>query len=175
MPRYGDSDYDPDYDDSPPSSPKQRTLLKNASSTSAFRLLGRRIWRLRTTIITLAIVTGILYSWSHRKQPLTRSRHSPVLNYKHVDWKLYAYSQYATDSAHLCNALMVFETLDRLGSQAQRLLMYPGTIDTEISSNRDRDSQLLDLAKRKYKVKLIPTKIEASPETSKLITLKIKR
>ena len=37
----------------------------------------------------------------------------------------FAYVQYATNSIYLCNALMLFESLHRLGSTADRLLLYP--------------------------------------------------
>lgn len=51
---------------------------------------------------------------------------------------------------------MLFETLSRLGSKPDRLLFYPSTWDTDIASSRDRDSQLLVMARDKFKVKLIP-------------------
>ena len=54
---------------------------------------------------------------------------------------------------------MVFETLERLGSRADRILMYPEEWDTEIASKSDRDSQLLVMARDWYRVKLIPIKI----------------
>lgn len=51
---------------------------------------------------------------------------------------------------------MLFEALSRLGSKPDRLLFYSSTWDTDIESSRDRDSQLLVMARDKYKVKLIP-------------------
>ena len=87
------------------------------------------------------------------------SVHDPSLNYKHVDWSRYAYSLYATDTGYLCNAIMVFESLSRLGSRADRILFYPREWDTEIASTKDRDSQLLVIARDSYRVKLIPVKM----------------
>ncbi|KAH8724629.1 glucose N-acetyltransferase 1 [Phaeosphaeriaceae sp. PMI808] len=76
-----------------------------------------------------------------------------------VNWLSYAYSLYATDSATLCHAVMLAEALDRLGSKADRVLFYPEYWDTVVSDSRDRDSQLLVLARDEYKVKLHPTRL----------------
>ncbi|KAL8950978.1 MAG: hypothetical protein Q9222_003012 [Ikaeria aurantiellina] len=54
---------------------------------------------------------------------------------------------------------MIFEALDRLGSRADRLLVYPERWDTQIESQSDRDSQLLVKARDWYHVKLIPMDI----------------
>ena len=42
-----------------------------------------------------------------------------------VDWSRFAYTQYATTEEYLCNSVMLFEALDRLGSKADRLLIFP--------------------------------------------------
>lgn len=77
----------------------------------------------------------------------------------HVNWSHYAYSLYATDSATLCHAVLLAEALDRLGSRADRVLFYPEYWDTIVSDTKDRDSQLLVLARDTYKVKLQPIKL----------------
>lgn len=76
-----------------------------------------------------------------------------------VDWSSYAYSLYATDSATLCHAILVFEALSRLGSKADRVLFYPNYWDTLIRDSTDRDSQLLVMARDRYKVKLQPIQL----------------
>lgn len=73
-----------------------------------------------------------------------------------VDWHLFAYSLYATDAHSLCNALLVFDSLKRLGSRADRVLLYPKQWDTFVASNTDRTSQLLNIARDHYKVNLLP-------------------
>ncbi|EAW13584.1 glycosyltransferase family 8 protein [Aspergillus clavatus NRRL 1] len=115
-------------------------------------IVKRQLRRIRTWIIFLVLVLLILW---FRREPAPPP---PVshLDYDTVDWSRYAYSQYATSSAYLCNAVMVFEALDRLGSRAERVLFYPEGWDLYVSDNRDRDSQLLQLAKEKYKVVLVP-------------------
>ncbi|KAF2233329.1 glycosyltransferase family 8 protein [Viridothelium virens] len=89
--------------------------------------------------------------------------HAPSINEVPdvTDWSKFAYSQYATDSATLCNAIMVFEALDRLGSKADRVLLYPQQWDLTVEGPKDRDSQLLNLAKETYKVKLHPVQLLA--------------
>jgi hypothetical protein len=74
-------------------------------------------------------------------------------------WSNYAYSLYATDSATLCHAVLLADALARVGSKADRALFYPESWDTMVSSSKDRDSQLLILARDKYKVKLHPTRL----------------
>lgn len=91
--------------------------------------------------------------------PQHAKTHAPSLIHKNIDWTRFAYSQYATSSAYLCNAVMVFEALHRLGSRADRILLYPQEWDTEIASTSDRDSQLLVKARDWYNVKLVPVEI----------------
>jgi hypothetical protein len=78
-----------------------------------------------------------------------------------INWSNYAYSLYATDSATLCHAVLIADALARLGSKADRVLFYPSHWDTVVSDSRDRDSQLLVLARDKYHVKLHPIELLA--------------
>jgi len=75
-----------------------------------------------------------------------------------VNWSSYAYSVYATDTASLCHAVMILDALARFGSKADRVLFYPDYWDTRVASSKDRDSQLLILARDTYKAKLYPVK-----------------
>ena len=54
---------------------------------------------------------------------------------------------------------MVFEALNRLGSKADRVLLYPREWNAERADPEDRNSQLLIRAKGKYGVKLKPTQL----------------
>ena len=60
---------------------------------------------------------------------------------------------------------MVFEALDRLGTKAAKILIYPEEMDTVVSNGRDRDSQLLVKARDWYGVQLIPVPIQAIIKT----------
>ncbi|PVI06886.1 glycosyltransferase family 8 protein [Periconia macrospinosa] len=76
-----------------------------------------------------------------------------------VNWSNFAYSLYATDSATLCHAVLLFNALEKLGSKADRVLFYPEYWDLIIHSKTDRDSQLLVEAKNRYNVKLQPIEL----------------
>lgn len=73
-----------------------------------------------------------------------------------TQWSKNAYSLYATDSATLCHALILFDALAKYGSKADRVLFYPKHWDLVVHDSKDRDSQLLVMARDKYKVKLHP-------------------
>ncbi|KAJ5510034.1 hypothetical protein LT330_007091 [Penicillium expansum] len=77
---------------------------------------------------------------------------------KQVNWSRFAYTQYATDRSYLCNSLMIFEALQRLGSKADRLLMYPH--DFLLSEDDSSpEARLLRFARDKYAVKLKPVAV----------------
>ncbi|KAI9036774.1 nucleotide-diphospho-sugar transferase [Aspergillus affinis] len=42
-----------------------------------------------------------------------------------VGWSRFAYAEYVTNTLYLCNSVMLFEALHRLGSKPDRLMMYP--------------------------------------------------
>lgn len=72
-----------------------------------------------------------------------------------VDWSRFAYVQYATNDAYLCNSVMLFEVLHRLDSKADRLLMYPSDFQIEEDPNTPSyNGRLLKVARDKYNVKL---------------------
>lgn len=86
----------------------------------------------------------------------TTSNHDST---SHTHSNKYAYSLYATDSATLCHAVLIFNALEKFGSKADRVLFYPDYWDLVVDSKLDRDSQLLVEAKKRYKVKLQPIKL----------------
>ncbi|CEL11071.1 Putative AlphaN-acetylglucosamine transferase (AFU_orthologue; AFUA_8G02690) [Aspergillus calidoustus] len=121
-----------------------------------FAIVKRQLRRIRTWITIFVFVLFILFL--RRESPPSPAL--PHINYDLVDWSRYAYSQYATSSPYLCNAVMVFDALERLGSRAQRVLFYPKDWDVIVESDHRRDSQLLRLAQEKYKALLIPIEVE---------------
>jgi hypothetical protein len=82
---------------------------------------------------------------------------SVVVGGSGVDWSQYAYTQYVTNEAYLCNSVMIFEALHRLGSKAERLMMYPNSMDI---GSRNEASQLLRKAQNDYVVKLMPIEVQ---------------
>ncbi|TVY73416.1 Glucose N-acetyltransferase [Lachnellula suecica] len=81
------------------------------------------------------------------------------LDSANADWSRFAYSQYATNSDYLCNSVMIFETLHRLGSKADRLLLYPSSMRTEPNST-DINARLLVKAQQVYGVKTKPIQVQ---------------
>ncbi|KAL8992102.1 MAG: hypothetical protein Q9188_007657 [Gyalolechia gomerana] len=133
--------------------------VKATARTASRTVLPRRS---RYLYLVLALLVGYLWFTGHSPASLLPHRppqHAPSLRHKNIDWSRYAYFQYATSTAYLCNAIMLFEALDRLGSKADRVLLYPDQWDTRIESLTDRDSQLLVKARDWYKVKLVPVDI----------------
>ena len=85
-----------------------------------------------------------LANWDPRTDTHT-SRTSISTPYTKTNYSRYAYVQYATNFIYLCNALMLFESLHRLGSTADRLLLYPSYMteaikDLEVKGAEDAGS-----------------------------------
>lgn len=74
-----------------------------------------------------------------------------------VDWTQYAYVLYATDADYLCNAVMIFDSLQQLGNKADRLLLYADTLD--ISNVESREGRQLVKARDELGVNLKPVKV----------------
>lgn len=76
-----------------------------------------------------------------------------------VDWSRFAYTQYVTNTDYLCNSVMLFEILHRLGSKADRLMMYPSNMHPDPTSS-SIESRLLLKAQDEYGVKLMPIEVQ---------------
>ncbi|KAJ5660734.1 Glucose N-acetyltransferase 1 [Penicillium longicatenatum] len=119
--------------------------------------IAKRQLRRPRTWITL-VVLFFLLQWRFRERPPASGL--AHINYNKVDWSRYAYTSYATSETYLCNCVMVFEALDRLGSRAERVMFYPQEWDLIVQNEADRTSQLLLMAQNKYKVQLRPILVE---------------
>lgn len=72
-------------------------------------------------------------------------------------WSRYAYCQYVTDPAYLCNSLMIFEALERVGAKASRVTLYP----QKWNITRDtRTAKLVRKARDVYHVQLSPINVQ---------------
>ncbi|CZR41585.1 uncharacterized protein FPRO_11174 [Fusarium proliferatum ET1] len=76
-----------------------------------------------------------------------------------VDWSRFAYTQYVTNSEYLCNSVMFFEALQRLGSQADRVMMVPASM-LEPDMENSSDGYLINKARDEYSVKIVPITIQ---------------
>lgn len=127
--------------------------------------------RLRYIIATLLlVVTSALIFYRPPRQFDFRHRAfsydsedpspSPIDHAKaDTNWSRFAYTQYVTNTAYLCNSIMIFETLHRLGGKADRLMMYPASMQLD-SSASNPESQLLLKAQKDYNVKLMPVEVQ---------------
>lgn len=78
-----------------------------------------------------------------------------------VDWSRFAYTQYVTNQAYLCNSVMIFETLHRLQSKADRVMMYPeDMMDPAETNPQSEEAKLLVKSRDHYKVKLVPVAVQ---------------
>ena len=79
-----------------------------------------------------------------------------------VDWSRFAYAQYVTDGDYLCNSVMIFEALHRLGAKAERVMMYPyWMLRDPVEGEADTaTAKLLVKARDEYDVKLVPIRIQ---------------
>ncbi|KAI1634001.1 glucose N-acetyltransferase [Biscogniauxia mediterranea] len=78
-----------------------------------------------------------------------------------VNWSRFAYTQYVTNSVYLCNSVMIFETLFRLQSRADRVMMYPeAMMDPAETNPTTEEAKLLVKARDVYGVKLVPISVQ---------------
>ncbi|RYP67248.1 hypothetical protein DL771_007337 [Monosporascus sp. 5C6A] len=78
-----------------------------------------------------------------------------------TDWSRFAYTQYVTNQAYLCNSVMIFETLHRLKSKADRVMMYPeNMMDPAETNPESEEARLLVKARDQYNVKLVPVAVQ---------------
>ncbi|KAG9233973.1 nucleotide-diphospho-sugar transferase [Amylocarpus encephaloides] len=83
------------------------------------------------------------------------------LDFSGIDWARYAYVTYVTHKEVLCNALMMLESVKRLGSMAQRVMLIPDTEEFETEGYGSKSAvkdglvkKLLGFAEKNYGVKL---------------------
>ena len=79
-----------------------------------------------------------------------------------VNWSQYAYTSYVTDELYLCNSVLTFEALHRLGTKADKVLMFPREWQ-----DLDPDSPTLALVNKahsEYGVQLQPIQIQRASE-----------
>ncbi|KAJ5156819.1 nucleotide-diphospho-sugar transferase, partial [Penicillium capsulatum] len=110
----------------------------------------------RTTIVSIVAFVATV---TLLRLPNPESRHDHDILSNEIDWSRFAYTQYATDRSYLCNSVMLFEALHRLGSKADRVMLYPsGFLQSE--DDNSKEGRLLRFARDHYQVKLNPIEIQ---------------
>lgn len=133
-------------------------------STKKF-LRARSFWHL----LTFAALTFLLVHWLRSKpsDSAPKQRYEPVVPVAPsaeepkdgIDWTRFAYCQYVTDIEYLCNSLMIFESLHRLGSKADRLMLYPHYWEL-YPKVPTWQSKFLHKAQKEYKVHIVPVRVQ---------------
>lgn len=79
-----------------------------------------------------------------------------------VDWSGFAYVQYVTNANYLCNSLMILEALYRLGTKADRIMMYPRQwqVPDSMETATTSEGRFLAQARDDYLTKLIPITVQ---------------
>lgn len=90
--------------------------------------------------------------------------------WKSTDWSQFAYVQYVTNLPYLCNSVMLFESLHRLGCRPDRLMMYPSGFSLTDDSAASR---LLRKARDEYRVVLKPIQVQQRTGTQDRKFLKL--
>ncbi len=148
-----------DLDDSENPNPRSPTF-----PTTAIVLISRAL-----LLIIVASYFYTLISWNLSASPVSlpsiaRSAINGIdLDLVKIDWSRFAYAQYVTTPAYLCNSVMIFESLHRLGARADKLMMYPHQWDVS-PENDNFESRMLRKARDEYGVGLAPIEVLRSED-----------
>lgn len=126
--------------------------LRNAVVLFVMSLILLTFYHFPSDPAKLSSVTPVYGNWTI-EQIIHESKDSEI------DWSRFAYTQYVTDTEYLCNSVMLFEALHRLGSKAERLMMYPENYS--VADETSKESKLLRIARDKYGVKPKPIEVQS--------------
>lgn len=153
-------------------SENSRDPLNKSPTTKAKECVSSKAFLRTTLVLAIILLLANLFSpardqlrkYGYLQEPLTAdggSKGSEILKEPlpsdGVDWSQYAYCQYVTNEAYLCNSLMIFESLVRIEAKAERLMLYPEDWTVGDGSNTGR---LLAKARDEYGVRLVPIHVQ---------------
>jgi hypothetical protein len=129
-------------------------------------LISKRVRLVGASLVLILLICFMSYgsvdtitqasaSWIPTSLSAPYSNDSPPTD--DTKWSRFAYTQYVTNTAYLCNSLMIFESLHRLGSKADRLMMFPSHMQPGAGNLNGR---LLAKAESAYGAKLQPITIQ---------------
>lgn len=117
--------------------------------------------RLRLISIPTLIILSFIYLFQTQQFITQTTLWRAFRNPSNVDWSRFAYTQYVTNSEYLCNSVMFFESLHRLSSRPDRVMMVPfGMLEPEMVNSSD--AYLINKARDEYNVKIVPITIQTS-------------
>jgi hypothetical protein len=105
-------------------------------------LVSKALWRSLVALMLASTFLTLLYRLSKTASFEGASGRSSCsageMCLDDIDWTGYAYAQYVTNDAYLCNSLMIFQMLRELGARVELLLMYPESYEIEDNSSSGR-------------------------------------
>ncbi|UKZ71988.1 uncharacterized protein TrAtP1_012928 [Trichoderma atroviride] len=126
-------------------------------------LTARRSRAILVPIIVIAVIFTLI-------SITDRAYQQPSINIERAseteditDWSKFAYIQYATSSEHLCNAVMLLQSLHHLKSRADRVLMYAAEMlpdPKDMDGGGSQEGELLVKVRDEYGVKLVPIQVQ---------------
>ncbi|WAO89050.1 Glucose N-acetyltransferase 1 [Fusarium falciforme] len=129
-------------------------------SPSRFMASKRYRWTALAALLTIFFVFFLVQNHDSLPQRLPQGIPSTyTYTGGDVDWSRFAYTQYVTNSEYLCNSVMFFESLHRLSSKADRVMMFPSRM-LKGEDDESSDARLLIKARDSYNVKLVPITIQ---------------
>ncbi|KAK3644381.1 hypothetical protein LTR56_009633 [Elasticomyces elasticus] len=120
-------------------------------------LNSKIVWRILLISTALLLLANVALSTGHtyRQYGWTAQNGSENLT-QGIDWSRYAYAQYVTNDAYLCNSLMIFTSLRTLDVRADLLMMHP----EDWSAGNDTVSGRLLLQAIELGVRLAPVHVQ---------------
>ena len=137
-----------------------------------FGIRGILRWRWRRRIVPLVLImttafllirnihSYVVKEWFSGPRCLRNSPLMPNSTYledQNIDWSKLAYMTYVTNTDYLCNAVMLFEALQRFDSRPHRVILYPSSMNLAAISV---DATLLQRARNDFHVTLIPVEVQ---------------
>jgi hypothetical protein len=155
--------------------PRQTPVAQDSWFQDLRILRGRLIERLG---VLLALVICAAYLICHHGQFVGPAAHvwaqslhqlrlggSLLPSWSRVDWSSYAYVSYATSSEHLCNSVMLAESLHRLGARPDTLILYATDLALDTQANASA-ARLLQQAAQMYGARVQPVSVLNSPSST---------
>ncbi|KAJ6003617.1 hypothetical protein N7522_006417 [Penicillium canescens] len=110
--------------------------------------------------IILVVIQSLLILTDGPMVAYLPNHHGALADVNAVDWSRFAYTQYVTNTAYLCNSVMLFETLHRLNSKPDRVMMYPMEFSLD-ENDAEPVGRLLRKARDQYNVQLVPIQVQS--------------
>jgi hypothetical protein len=135
------------------------------------QLRGRLLERLGVLLALAICAAYLIFRHDQFVKPAvqvwTQSLHrlrpggSLIPSWSRVDWSSYAYVSYATSPDHVCNSLMLAESLHRLGARPDTLILYASDLVSGVDTNASV-ARLLQQATQMYDARVQPVDLLSS-------------